>query len=90
MAKEPKDQDASKDLKPSSNTQREWFQALRAFAVVIEATASVVGSALVGYALDQRFNTSPYIFLVLMVAGCFTAGWLLWRLAKQTERELEP
>lgn len=87
MEKEPKDQDSSDKQRSSMPTQREWFQALWAFAVVIEATASVIGSALVGYALDRRFKTSPFLFLLLVSVGCCAAGWLLWRLAKRAEHE---
>lgn len=49
----------------------------------------VVGPAVGGWWLDDRFGTSPTIMLVSVGLGSFAGFWLLFKTARQMSKDAE-
>lgn len=42
-----------------------------------------IGLAILGYLLDQRYDTTPWLFILGFVIGCLITGLLIKRLFKK-------
>ncbi|MEL7367720.1 MAG: AtpZ/AtpI family protein [Myxococcota bacterium] len=68
---------------------KERRAAARASVIGIEFAVVVVGGLLGGYWLDERYDTKPVITLIGFGFGCLAAFRILWKLAKQSEQDLD-
>jgi ATP synthase protein I len=59
----------------------------RASAIGIELAASVIGFLLLGWWLDGRFHTAPYLTIVGLLIGSFAGFRALFSLSKSIERD---
>ena len=68
----------------------DWQDLFFLTALPLEMLFAVVIGALVGYYLDKRYNTQPWLLLLFMLLGIAAAGRALWRdVKKYQEREKE-
>ena len=74
------------DMRFENDKQRRAFG--RAAVVGIEFAVAVVACLLGGYWLDQRYNTEPAFTLAGLVLGSVTGFRILWKLAKESERDM--
>ncbi|MEM7676001.1 MAG: AtpZ/AtpI family protein [Myxococcota bacterium] len=69
--------------------EKERQSVARASVVGIEFALLVVGGLLGGYWLDERYATKPILTLIGFGFGCLAAFRILWKLAKQSEQDLD-
>lgn len=57
------------------------------WAMITEMTMSITAGTVVGFYLDEYFNTGPILTIALLLAGCVAGLQLLIRLSRRLEEE---
>ena len=63
-----------------------WVRYGRATALVFEFTGTVAAGVLLGYLLDQKFNSEPWFMIVLTLVGVVGGFVRLVQLVQRLER----
>ena len=66
-----------------------WKTAAEVGSVGIEMGLSVAIGVIAGQWLDERFDTSPWWSLILLVCGLGAAAKALWRTAARVQRQIQ-
>lgn len=74
-------------IDPAARSAKRAFSALSASSIGLELGISVLIGLLCGKWLDQRFGTSPWLLLLLLVLGLVAGFRNVLRAVKRVERE---
>ena len=86
LASSPKRRPA---IDPAARTGKRAYDALSASSVGIELGLSVIIGLLIGYYLDQKLGTQPWLMLVMLCFGLAAGFRGVLRAVKRAERAAE-
>ena len=66
--------------------KKEWLDLLFVTALPLEMLAAIIIGAVIGYYLDKRYNTQPWLFLLFISFGIAAAARALWRDLKKLQQ----
>jgi ATP synthase protein I len=76
-------------IDPAARTGKRAYDALSASSVGIELGLSVIIGLLIGYYLDQKLGTQPWLMLVMLCFGLVAGFRGVLRAVKRAERAAE-
>lgn len=76
-------------IDPAARTGKRAYDALSASSVGIELGLSVIIGLLIGYYLDQKLGTQPWLMLVMLCFGLAAGFRGVLRAVKRAERAAE-